>query len=155
MAGSECFHISLHASKKAKKKFSFEWGEFAPETREAAGKLFDSEPGKTNDPLWNLTHRIESPVRDATLTLRSPGIGAVYSTTSDATGHFVFGKIPNGIYVLHIEGRTATGSQNSYSADLLFRVSNSAKPKTLVLTQRKAGGGSCGGWSLEPDYAQN
>jgi hypothetical protein len=151
--GHECFHVGPHTSRKAGKKLSFEWSEFPPETRQAAGKLIDSQPGKGGDPIWNLTHRSEVPVGAAKLTLRSPFSEAVYTTVSDDEGHFVFGEIPDGLYVLHVEGGTTTAGPTSYSADLLFRLRGSAKQKALLLTERDAGGGSCGGWSLAPDYS--
>jgi prealbumin domain-containing protein len=152
-AGGECFHVSPVSSRKAKKEISFEWGDEAPATRRAAGKLIDSQPGKSGEPLWNLTHRSEVPVGVAKLTLRSPFSEAVYTTVSDDEGHFEFGEIPDGLYVLHLEGGTSTAGPTSYSADLLFRLSGSAKQKALLLTERDAGGGSCGGWSLAPDYS--
>lgn len=153
VAGIECFHINPKTSRKAKKIVNFEWGEFAPEARRAVGRLIDSQPGNSRDPLWNLTHRVEAPVTNAKLTLRSPFSDTVYTTLSDELGQFAFREIPNGLYVLHLEGGTTTGIPTSYSADLIFRLSDSAKQKTLVLTERDAGGGSCGGWSIEPDYA--
>ncbi len=151
--GHACFHVSPHTSRKAKKKLSFEWSEFPPETRQAAGKLIDSQPGKGGEPIWNLTHRTEVPVGAAKLTLRSPFSEAVYTTISDDEGHFVFSEIPDGLYVLHLEGKTSAAGPTSYSADLLFRLRGSAKQKTLLLTERDAGGGSCGGWSLAPDLS--
>jgi len=83
------------------------------------------------------------------LRLQDPLTGAVYSTLSDSDGHFSFGQIPKGIYVLHIEAGTAPGGRGYDSTDLLVRLSDTAKQAMLLLTRSDASAGSCGGTSLE------
>jgi hypothetical protein len=135
-------------SRSAKRKFTYEWGDSAPSTRQIAGKLVDSQPGKDGPPLWNLLHRIDVPITGASLKLQDPVAGGAYNTMSDSTGSFVFDSIPTGTYVLHIEGGTA-GDRGFDAADVLIELDPKVSRNALVLTRRAAGGGSCGGTSLE------
>lgn len=146
-AAYECFHISQRSSRSAKRKFTYEWGDSAPSTRQIAGKLVDSQPGKDGPPpLWNLLHRIDVPITGASLKLQDPVTGSAYNTMSDSTGSFVFDSIPTGTYVLHIEGGTAGQFDPT---DVLIELNPKVSRNALVLTRRDAGGGSCGGTSLE------
>ena len=155
VAGSECFHVSLHSSRKAKKNVNFEWGDLAPATRQAAGRLTNSQRGQGGTPTWNVTHLVNVPISNAKLTLRTALADAVYSTVSDDDGRFTFNEIPDGLYVLHVEGGATPGGTTFKPANLLFRLSGTANPKVIAVTEYDPVGGSCGGWSLEPDYAQN
>jgi hypothetical protein len=148
-AGYECFHINTSESRKAKRTKRYEWGDLAAATRQAAGRLVDSQPGTGGSPLENLVHRAKVPIADAKLELHQPVTGAVYTTISDANGHFAFDRIPDGTYVLHIDAGTVPGGRAYDSADLLIRISDTAKRDTLLLARREAGGGSCGEASLE------
>jgi hypothetical protein len=148
-AGSQCFHIGNRTSRKAKRKVTYEWGDLAPAIRQVAGRLIDSQPGQGGSPLWNQFHRVEGPISEARLRLQDALSDGVYSTLSNSEGHFSFSSIPNGIYVLHVEGGTAPGGRGIESSDHLIRLSGNAKGDTLLLSHRDAGFGSCGGTSLE------
>jgi len=154
-AGYECFHVNSSASRKAKKTRRYEWGDMPPAARLAAGRLVDSQPGKGGNPLENLLHRVDVPIAEARLELREPVIGTVYTTVSDADGHFTFDRVHSGIYVLHIAAGTAPGNRAFDATDLLVRFSDTAKRSTLLLSRREPGGGSCGGTSLEIEDAPN
>jgi hypothetical protein len=154
-AGYECFHINSSASRKAKKARRYEWGDMAPAIRQAVGRLVDSQPGKGGNPLENLLHRVHVPIAEARLELRRPVIGTVYTTVSDANGHFTFDRVPDGTYVLHIDAGTAPGNRAFDATDLLVRFSDAAKRSTLLLSRREPGGGSCGGTSLEIEDSPN
>jgi hypothetical protein len=146
-AAYHCFHVAERASRRAKRRMIYEWGDFAPATSRIAGTLIDSQPGTGDTPLWNLVHRVNVPVREARLKLQNPLTGAVFSTVSDQNGAFAIDRVPPGVYVLHIEGGK---SGRDYDAtDLLINLSPRATKDKLVLTRREAGGGSCGGTSLE------
>lgn len=146
-AAYHCFHVADRASRRAKQRMTYEWGDLAPATSRIAGTLVDSQPGTGDTPLWNLVHRVNVPVREARLKLQNPLTGAIFNTVSDQNGAFAIEGVPPAIYVLHIEGGK---SGRDYDAtDLLINLSPRATKDTIVLTRREAGGGSCGGTSLE------
>jgi len=74
-------------------------------------------------------------------------------TTSDNDGHFTFGEIPDGLYVLRVEAGAAAGGRSIERVNLLFRLSHSAAQRNLSVDEADAIGGSCGGWSIEPHHA--
>ncbi len=147
-AAYECFHVADRPTRKAKRKLTYDWGDEAPATQRIAGRLTDSQPNTAGSPLWNLLHRVDVPIIGAGLKLEDPTNGAIYTTTSGAQGDFAFEGISAGIYVLHIEGGSA-GDRGYDATDQLIEVNPQASRNTLLLTRRDAGGGSCGGTSLE------
>ena len=148
-AGIQCFQVKAHSTRKARKALNYDWGDLSPATKLIAGKLITSGPGQGGTPLWNELHRVELPIADAKFKLEDPVSRSAFNTQSDANGHFEFGAVPEGIYVLHVSGGKTVDGHYYDSADLLIRASASAKGRSLVLTQRNAGGGSCGGVALE------
>jgi|SRR5580658_8701097 hypothetical protein len=147
-AAYDCFHVADRPTKKAKRKLNYDWGDEAPATQRIAGRLTDLQPNSAGSPLWNLLHRVEVPIVGANLKLEDPIDGAIYTTTSGSQGDFAFEGMPAGIYVLHIEGGKA-GDRGYDATDQLIELSPQAKRSTLLLTRTEAGGGSCGGTSLE------
>src|SRR6266436_2556081 len=149
-AGTRCFHVAPTSSRKASGQISFDWGDAAPAAREAAGKLVHLQAGHRDNPIWNITNRVQVPISNARLSLRAPQSDAFYSTTSDNDGHFTFGEIPDGLYVLRVEAGAAAGGRSIEPVNLLFRLSHSAAQRNLSVDEADAIGGSCGGWSIEP-----
>ena len=148
-AAYHCFHVTEVPSRKAKHALAFNWGDEAPATRRFAGKLVDSQPSKGGTPIWNLLHRIDVPIVGARLKLQNAIADAAYSATSDTNGTFAFDGIPNGIYVLHIDGGKAPPDREYETSDLLIVLDPSAKRNLLLLRRSEPSGGSCGGTSLE------
>lgn len=142
-----CFHVSGKPSKKARTDLTYTWGDDASATSRIAGRLLDSQPAKGGTPIWNLTHRVDVPITRATLTLRDPFTHAVYSTTSDQDGHFSFEGLPNGIYVLHLEGSSPDGHTYDPS-DLEIELTSGAKRGELLF---KGGPSGCGGNGIALD----
>ena len=126
---------------------SYDWGDLAPGFRRAEGRLIDSEPGKGENPIWNIIHRVEVPIRGAHLKLQNPVDGATFETTPAEDGSFSFDGVPSGTYVLHAEG--GQSDRDYDSTDQLISIGPTAKRDTLLLVSREAGGGSCGGNHLE------
>ena len=148
-AGTNCFHVSSHSTSKALKSLRYEWGDLAPATRSMQGILVDSQPGKTGTPIERLLHRVEVPIANARLTLHDPFSGSAVTTLTDETGKFSFAGISKGTYVVHIDSGTAPGGREYDSSDILVALADKAKLDALRLVRREAGGGSCGGTSLE------
>ena len=146
-----CFHVSGKPSKKARNQLTYSWGDDAPATSRIAGRLVDSQPAKGGTPIWNLTHRVDVPITGAGLTLRDPLTHALYSTTSDQDGHFSFEGLPNGTYVLHLEGGSA-GDRAYDPTDSVIELSSAAKRNELLF---KGGPSGCGGNGFELDLFNN
>lgn len=146
-AGYQCFHVARRGSLRAKRLVRYTWGDEAPATRDAAGKLLDSQPGTGGNPVWNITHRVSVPIVGAQVDLRNPVTGEVFQTRSNQGGAFRFDHVPKGTYVLHVE-RGNTGRAFD-PADLLLAVNPRATREQFVLIRTEPGGGSCGGTSLE------
>lgn len=147
-AAYDCFHVNGQSSLTAKHRMTYKWGEDPPATSRIAGRLVDSQTDKGGTPIWNLTHRVDVPITGAGLKLQDPTTGAVYFTTSDNEGTFAFEGVPNGTYVLHIEGGAA-GDRTYDSTDAVIQLSSSSDRSSLLFKRREAGGGSCGGTELE------
>jgi|SRR5580700_2232669 len=139
-----CFHVDEKPLRGAKSKLTFTWGDEAPTTSKIAGRLVASQPAKGGTPLWNQMHRVDVPIAGADLTLRDPVSHAVYVTMSDQDGHFFFEGLPNGTYVLHIEGGSA--DEFTYDpANSAVELTNTAKRGELLF---KGGPSGCGGNEL-------
>jgi hypothetical protein len=151
-AGTRCFHVAPTSSRKTTKQISFEWGDEATAAREAAGKLVHTQAGHGDNPIWNITHPVQVPIGNARLSLRAPESDAYYTATSDKDGHFTFGEVPDGLYVLRVEGGAAAGGRGIEPVNLLFRLSQSGAQRDLFVDETDPIGGSCGGWSIKPDY---
>lgn len=148
-AAYHCFHIKEKASRKAKRNLNYDWGDLAPATRRIAGKLIDSQLGKEGTPIQRLLHRIDVPIVGAKLKLQNATTGAVYHSTSDANGAFVFDGTPDGTYVLHIDAGMVEPGRMYEASDHLVALSSTATRDSVLLKRREASGGSCGGTSLE------
>src|SRR5579859_40764 len=143
-----CFHVSVKPSRREKRKLSYAWGDEAPSTTRIEGILIDSQPGKGGTPIWNLIHRIDVPIIGASLKVQDPITGAAYVARSDQNGKFSFEALPNGTYVIHIEGGMA--SDRGYDAtDKVISIDASATRNWLEFKRRDGGAGSCGGTELE------
>jgi hypothetical protein len=147
-AAYECFHVAENPTKEAKRELKFDWGDLAPSTRQVAGKLVYCEPTQGKNSMLAAVRCNQLPVAGANFKLRHPTTGAIYTAYSDANGTFTFIGVPSGTYVLHIEGGR-TSDREYDSADLLIDLSPKARFASLLLTKRDAGGGNCGGTSLD------
>jgi hypothetical protein len=149
-AGVQCFHVSQVASRKAKRSLTYEWGDMAPATRKISGSLIDSHPSKDGTPLENLLRKrwVEAPIDGASIRLREALTAKEYSTTASQDGTFSIDQVPDGIYVIHVEGGISASGKYA-STDQLIRLSHTSTADRLLLRRTEAAGGSCGGWGLE------
>jgi hypothetical protein len=147
LAGIQCFHVEQNATRKAKRIVAYEWGDLAPTARSISGKVVESLPSEGDNPIWNKFRRIDAPIPGATLTLQQPGNTRTDTTTSSQDGTFSFGQLPDGTYVLHIEGGALKGGPNRETSDWVIELRQSATKASITL---RLGGppGSCGGWVL-------
>jgi hypothetical protein len=154
-AGSQCFHVAPQPSRNAKTKIKYDWGDLVPASRHIEGRFVYAEPGQGGNRLWNFMHQVEVPINAASLTLSDPFSSKTYSINSDNDGHFSFGGVPDGLYVLHIQGGIASGGRSYESANLLIRLSKTANSDALLLKRTIADFGGCGGVDLELESKQS
>jgi hypothetical protein len=141
---STCFHVGEKTSKRAKTKLTYSWGDEAPATTRIAGRLIVSQPAKGGTPIWDLTHKVDIALATVDLTLHDPISHAAYMTTSDKDGQFSFEGLPNGTYVLHIQGGKA-GEFTYDPTESVIKLAGSAKRSELLF---KGGPSGCGGNEL-------
>ncbi len=101
----DCFHIAKTASPSAKSSVTIVWGESPIGTSRVAGHLIDSAAAKGGT-LLDMAYRrnrVESPSHGARISLHNAITGMVYVTISDQ-GSFTFDQIPEGTFVLKVEG---------------------------------------------------
>jgi hypothetical protein len=86
------------------------------------------------------------PIAGARLRLQNAITAVVFDTSSDEHGRFEFGPIPDGTYVLHIEGG-ATG--RAYDpTDMLMKISARGRWTEVVLQRQEPGATNCGDATL-------
>lgn len=145
-AAYHCFHVAQPPTGKAKRVMKYSWGDFAIAMGRVAGAVIDTQPGTGGTLLWNLSHPVKVPVASAALRLQNAITGDVFIATSDERGDFEFDSLPNGTYVLHVEG----GTGRAYDpTDVLMKVRADIARATVVLSRRETG---CGGVSLIPSW---
>jgi hypothetical protein len=142
-----CFHVSDKASRKAKARLTYTWADEALRTSKMAGQLVASLPARSGTPIWNLTHRVDQPIAGAAITVHDAVSRAVYKTVSDQDGRFLIEGLPNGTYVVHIEGGSAADFTYDPEDDVI-RLDISAKRNELLF---KGGPSGCGGNQLSLD----
>jgi hypothetical protein len=143
----QCFHVARRASIGAKRAVRYQWGDLVPAVRRIAGTLVDSQPGTGESRVRDLIHRVNVPVDGAALRLENALTRESFGTVSDSGGNFAFDPVPDGTYVLHVEGGN-TGRPFD-PEDLAIKVSGTATSDAIALTRRDAAGGSCGGTQLD------
>jgi hypothetical protein len=138
---ASCFHISSWPSHKARKQLESSWGDDADSAREIAGQLNISGPARTGNGGYDITRRVDYPIRQAKLTMDGPSIAEPHKTTTDDAGHFSFGGLPPGVYVVHlIPGKGPDGFEYQVQ-NLAMRVDPAAEASGLKVS---FGGAICG-----------
>jgi hypothetical protein len=142
---ASCFHISTWSSRKARKQLETSWGDDADSARQIAGQLNISGPARTSNGGFDITHRVNYPIKRVKLTMDGPSIAEPHKTTTDDTGHFSFGALPPGVYVVHlIPGKGPDGFDYQVE-DIAMRVDPAAEASGLRVT---FGGAICGSASV-------
>ncbi len=149
-AAYHCFHVADQRSRKAKRVMRYEWGDLAPGMRRLAGSLIDRQPGTGGTPLWSLIHPVTVPIAGAKLRLQNALPDEVFDATSDGHGDFGFESVPNGTYVLHVEGGTTGRAYDP--TDLLTKFRSTGTRIAVVLSRQEPGATNCGDASLTPSW---
>ena len=149
---SECIRIMEHFSPFAESRLEFDWAPDPVMVSRVEGKLVDARPPE-GEPPPNFLARIKNreqlragavllPITYANLRLQSVASRETYFAASDAKGTFSFEDIPDGSYVLRIEGGI---SFNEYDpTEFVVRVDSSTDRRDLHLKTLYPDFGFCG-----------
>ena len=131
----------------AKSSLRYRWGDYGAPMRSVAGTLQEWQPGTGGTPIWNIAHGSTVAVVGATALLQNAKSRENLRAVSDTKGAFAFPAVPDGIYVLHIEGGVTA---RAYSfADMIMTVSPTATRDTVLLTLQENG---CGTVTFHPEW---
>lgn len=103
-AGKEWIEVVAVPKAKIKKRFDFQWADWSYQTRRVAGTLTGLVPGNTGHPLMDIAHPNPTVYPGVAITLKNAFAEDERHTISDSTGAFLFDHVPEGIYILTIEG---------------------------------------------------
>lgn len=142
---ASCFHISTWSSHKARKQLETSWGDDADSARHIAGQLNISGPARMSNGGFDIAHRVDYPIKLAKLTMDGPSIAEPHKTTTDDTGHFSFGALPPGVYVVHLTPGKGSDGFEHQGQDIAIRVDPAAEASGLKVS---FGGAICGSASV-------
>jgi hypothetical protein len=114
-AGKELIRVVAAPDAKTVNRLKFEWADWSYETNRVAGTLTGLIPGNTGSQLMNILHPVKTFYPGVDMTLKNAFSEEEFHTTSDSSGGFMFGDVPDGIYVLTIAGgmKSVTGIAGS------------------------------------------
>lgn len=110
-AGKEWIEVVAAPDAKTARLLTFQWADWSYETSHVAGTLTGLVPGSTGNKLMDIVHPVKTVYPGIEITLKGAFSEAEYRTISDSSGSFLFGDVPDGIYVLSIAGgmKSVTG----------------------------------------------
>ena len=103
-AGKEWIEVVNIPDAKTRKRFDFRWADWSYQTSQAAGTLTGTVPGDTGNKLMDIVHPKETVYPGIDITLKNAFSAEEYRMVSDSTGAFLFGDVPEGIYILTVAG---------------------------------------------------
>jgi len=154
-AGDLCFHVQAQSSVSARSTLRYRWGGYGVAMRAVAGSLEEVQPGKgvtllkakdgtllageDGHPILKFDSGRTVPIEGAATYLENALTREVLRSQSNDKGMFQFAAVPDGTYVLHIEGgKTA----RTYApTDMIVPVSHTATRDSVVLTLNEDGCG--------------
>ena len=103
-AAKEWIEVTSASNAEAVKRFDFQWADGSYQTSRVAGTLTGRVPGGTGNRLMDIVHPVKAVYPGVGITLRSAFSFDEYRTTSDGTGAFLMDNVPDGIYILTVDG---------------------------------------------------
>jgi hypothetical protein len=103
-AGKEWIEVVAVPDAKTQKRLDFQWADWSYETSRVAGTLTGLIPGNTGNKLMDIVHPVTTFYSGVDMTLTEAFSKEEFQTISDSFGGFIFGELPDGIYVLTIAG---------------------------------------------------
>jgi hypothetical protein len=134
-AGTQWIEVVAVPDDKTKSRLAFEWADWSYKTKRVAGTLTGLVPGDSGNPLMDIVHPKETIYPGVAISLRNAFGTEEYRTVSDSSGGFAFDHIPDGIYLMTIEGGmksvNGTGAQTTLVIDLAAASSRDFLPLRL------------------------
>ena len=131
--GREWIEVVSRADAKTIQHFDFQWADYAYVTRRAAGWLVGFVPGDTGNKIMDLARPKSTVYPGVGITLTGAFSDAEYHTLSDATGSFDIGPVPDGIYVLAIDGGMSSIYGTAEKTRQVVELTQSASRSSLRL----------------------
>lgn len=132
----EWIEVQHRSSSKAAKVIDIHWAEWSYATRQVTGTLSGHIPGNTGNKIMDIVHPVETVYGGVEMTLKSALSDDEYHTLSDSSGAFLFGDVPDGVYLLTIPGgmRSVTGTADTTTQviDVMKSASRNSLPLRLA-----------------------
>jgi hypothetical protein len=150
-AGYEWIEVLATPRKKnLKRRIDFEWGYSSFQVSEVKGSLTGLTFGNSGNKIMDVVHPREIPHPGVPLSLRSAFTDVKYRTVSDSTGQFMFGAVPEGLYVLEITGGAESMFGAAQDTNLVIDLDPASKQAELPLRLQDLG---CGRIGYRPEKA--
>jgi hypothetical protein len=138
-AGKDWIEVVAKPDAKTVKRLTFEWADWSYETSRVEGTLTGHIPGNTGNKLLDIAHPVETVYPGIDLTLTGAFSDDEYQTISDSSGTFLFGEVPDGIYLLRIAGGMKSVSGVGDITIIVFDVKRTSKRDSLPLQLKDTG----------------
>jgi hypothetical protein len=138
-AGKEWIEVVAVPNAKIKKRFDFQWADWSYQTRLVAGTLTGLVPGNTGHPLMDIVHPNATVYSGVAITLKNAFAEDERRTISDSTGAFCIDDVPDGIYILTIEGGMKSIAGNADITRQVIDVTRTGTRDSLPLELKGTG----------------
>lgn len=135
-AGKESIEVVAAADDSTINHFNFEWNSDF-QTRRIAGRLTGLAPGSTGHEWMDIVHPVRAVYGGVAITLRNAFGADEYRTLSNRDGEFLIDNVPEGIYVLTIDGGEQEIGGTAEVTRRLVDVSSSQSREDLPLELRE------------------
>jgi hypothetical protein len=129
----EWIEVQHRSSPKAAKVIDIHWAEWSYATRHVTGTLTGRISGNTGNKIMDIVHPVETVYAGVEMTLKSAVSDDEYHTLSDSSGAFLFGDVPDGVYLLTIPGGMSSVTGIADTTTQVIDVMKSASRNSLPL----------------------
>lgn len=138
-AGREWIEVVAVPDSNTQRRLDFQWADWSYETSRVAGTLTGLIPGSTGNKLMDLVHPVKTFYPGVDVTLKEAFSSEEFHTISDSSGAFIFGEVPDGIYLLTIAGGMKSISGISDVTTQVIDVQRLSKRNSLPLELKDTG----------------
>jgi hypothetical protein len=103
-AGKEWIEVVAVPDSQTQRRLDFQWADWSYETSRVAGTLTGLIAGNTGNKLMDIVRPVKTFYPGVDMMLKGAFSGEQFHSISDSAGGFMFGDVPDGIYVLTIAG---------------------------------------------------